>query len=700
MNKKRSSNMIFVIECLVVLMVFIVAVTLLNQQSAMTAFKMWFYQVFCMLVPGCALIRLMKLRSRNVIQFVGLGYGAGYCVSILTYLAMIPLSFIRKNWMPGIRIANLAIAALASAYLLAGAVRERRGFWKRASVQESVTPADTAMAVAVWSAILALLFLAYGLPNRLPNLGSEQAYYFDTLYWIGNGVSLSRGFPPESIRGSGYILQYHYLSSMQLASIERTVGIPVSTLGLTYTLVQSATLMFFGLYCLFLEVLEDRWRIALGILLVYSMGDIATTNNITLSHLVTAPFGYDYGFALSCYGILLLVRLYRANKLSVKYILLYLIVLGLCVGVKAPNGILLLGFEGAICLLWLFNRKKRGGAIAFGIVSVVVCLGVYMVFMGNAQAWLGPATKAETTVAESESAMKLGWEGTSQYSTIVKHWFDDRFKSIPMLNKAVLAIRIVIQYCFRTNAAVFFLMICSAVNMFRNIRQDNGIRLACLLIFLAGTMMALFIPMVGYSQCYFIQGALIFGILMGLYPYRSSLPPDWAALKRAVAIPLIVVTLVNAYNYLQPVVAGAIITMKTGKICILQPQFKDANASGVVTPLEEEGYEWLRQNTDADALLVTNATVHLTSPLMTGVLSERRCWVESQKSPSVDRETADHRIEMIIKYYNYHSKEAYEMMREEGVDYAIVLNRFETGDEYTDNLECVYRNDDIRIYAL
>ena len=704
MRKTRFSKLGLFFACLGILALCVLAVSLLNRQSMVTALKLLFFQVCCMLLPGCALLKLVRFRCNNVIQLFGFSYAAGYCLNILTYFAAVPLSRFMSHWMIAIRIINLALGGASLAYLAVGLIRNPRLFWKRLGVREALSTADIRTALIAWIGVFALSFLAYGLPNRLPNLGSEQAYYFDTLYWIGNALSLSRGFPPESMRGSGYILQYHYLSGVQLASIQKTVDIPVSVLGLGYTSVQSAALLFFGLYCLFREVLRDRRRIALGILLAFSLGDIARTNNNTMSHLITAPFGYDYGFALSCFGVVLLIRLHRADRLLLKESLLFMALLAICVGTKAPNGLLLLGFEGVLCLMWLFDRRKRWPTFALGAISVVLCLGVYLVFMGNAQAWVGQAANASKSAEAGESAssgLRLTLEGTSNYSTIVRQWYNDRFQNANLLTRAVLAIRIILQYCFRTNMAICFLVAWSVVSMLRHRRADNSVPLACLAVLAAGAALALFIPMVGYSQCYLIQGASVYGILLGLYPYESEAAPStWTRLRRWIAIPLIIACLFNTYNYVQPVVAGALETMKTGELTPLSPQFADANPSGLVTPLESEGYDWIREHTSDDAILITNATVYATSPLMTDVFAERRCWVESQKSPSVDRVTADFRIDLILRFFCNYSKRAYEVMREEGVDYAIVLTRFETGNEYTSDLQCVYENQDIKVYAL
>ncbi|MDO4866011.1 MAG: glycosyltransferase 87 family protein [Clostridia bacterium] len=705
MKSSRSGKVGFLLACTGALMLFFLAETLLNQQSVATMLKLFVYQVFCMLVPGYALLRILRIKCRNPIQMFGFSYASGYCVSILAYIAAIPFSFFMENWMVWIARVNYLFAGLSLLYVVCSALRGK-GPCQSFDKMRGVSSREWMLVFGLWIGMFVLSFLAQGLPNRLPDLGSEQAYYFDTLYWIGNGISLSRGFPPESMRGVGHIMSYHYLSSMQFASIEKATGIPVAVFGLAYTCGQSATLLFFGYYSLFKSLTQSRWKTVLAlVLLFFSMGSVEKTGNFLTAHILTTPFGFDYAIAICGFGLQLLTGMAREKRIRWNESVLCVLFLGICLGAKAPIGVLMLGFEGVLCFIWLFDRKTWKKSVILGVASLVICGAVYLAFMMDTSGWqVATASESVPSEAAAGGGLNLSFNGTAAYAQVVKQWYGEEYANLRPVSRFVLLAKIILHYLFYSHMAVAFLGLCTVIAMFRHLRGNNAILYACIAVIIAGLALSLLISLEGYSQSYFIQGALPFGIILALYnPWKDGKEPAPASkaerVKWAVATPLIIACLLNAYLYVQPLVSDAVATMRTGSVQ-LTSYFSESYKSGIVTPLEAEGYRWIRENTDEDSILITNATVYTTSPLMTGVFTERRCWVESMKSPSVPKAIADVRIDQIVRFFTKDSRYAYGKMRDSGVTYSIVLSRFKTGDEYTRGLECVYSNEDIAIYRL
>lgn len=685
----------FFTACLALLALFTAAPAVLNHLTAAEGAAMFGYQVCCMLLPGYALLRLLRFPCRSEIEVFGFSYAAGYCISILCYLMAIPFSHWYENWMVWIARLNYGFAFFSLFGLLlarflgkryqpagGGAVRGGRSF-----------------VLFLWFGLFLLYFLGYGLPNRLPNLGSEQAYYMDTLYWIGNAISLSRGFPPENVRGAGSLLTYHFLSSMQLVSMSKATGLSLQALGLALHYIQSALLLSFGAFIFFSELTSKKRAILLSVvLLLFSMGDFSETNALITSHILTAPFGFEYGLGLYLFAMCLLVRLYRREILSGPELPLYLLFLPICMGVKAPVAVLLLAFEGLLCFRWLFDRRKRWAAVFFGLLSVALCLLVFLGIMNNLDAWL----KSSGTVSRSAAAAAkplLSWEGTSQYSTIIAQWYQPEYYSVQRL-RPILAIKIVLQFIFYTNMPITFLCFWQLIVMLRRPREHSFLYWACFPVLAAALAMTLFISMEGYSQTYFIQAAAVPALMVALYGAANPVRQQKLLLfKRLVAAPLIVATVLNAALFLSHYVDDAIKTMRTGT-AVMTSFTAAALQSGLVTPQEAEGYAWIRENTDPDAILITNATVMPGSPLMTNVFCERRMWVESPRATAVDRATAKYRLALINRFYCRRSSPAQQEIAADGVDFAIVLHRYETGREGVRELNCVFSNDDISVYAM
>lgn len=703
MRKQLVSNWVFILLSIGMMTIFIAIASIYNQLNIITAAKFLFYQFFCMLLPGCALMWMLRIRCRNIIHLFGYSYALGYCISILSYIVYIVLSHIAGAGMRYIRLINLVLGMIAVVYLSISILVKYKRFNHWISGNEHIASSDVLLITMIWGGLFGVYFFCYGLPNRLPNLGSEQAYYVDNLYWIENAISLSKGFPPESLRGSGQILSYHYLSSMQMVSIEKTVGISLQTVGLAYSYIQSVVITTFGLYVLFDNVFTRKSHIVLGVTMVmFSMGYSDLVANYISAHMLTGPFGFDISIGLSAFGFNIIYLHDRQQTFDWRKVFVLLLLLPICLGTKTPAGLLLLGAIGLYCIKGLFIPKHRLRACVIAIVAVALCAGVYLAFMANTSAWfVKDETDSINATSESEG-FTLSMKGISDFSPLIKQYYSTEFENVTGARRVLLFLGTIVSFVFYYHMALAFLCLWTIVRMISNPRANSSyFQWVCVIELIVSLLLSLFVSLIGNSQSYFLQSAVIYAVILGLYENAKQQPlkPDIKLLKRAIFAPLMLVCILNTYIYCYPIVCDQLKTIQTGKV-VLTSRFDYNIVSNTVTPLEYEGYEWIRENSRDDAILISNAMQNTRSPLMTGTFTERRLWVESQMSPSVDRETADHRINMIIQYYNYHSKEAYETMREEGVDYAIVLNRFETGDEYTDNLECVYRNDDIRIYAL
>ena len=344
-----SPNARFVSISLLTLTLFLAVAALYNRTSFGDFFLFLLYQVMCVLLPGYALLRLIRFRCRTIVETVGFSYALGYALGIVTYLLPSPLHHFTDAWMAAIPVIQYVLAIAACIFVV---LDLRRAPTYRVT-DEDIQRNDRTVFFTVWIGVFLLYFLTFGISNRLPGL-ETRAYYGDTFYWVGNTISLSRSFPPESIRGLSEIIEYHYFSSIQLVTVAKTTGISIQTLSLAFSFAESSLLIAFGFFALFSALLRKNSKVMLAVLLLlFATGEYEKTSVYFISNMVIAPFGLDFGLGLLAFALLLLVRQYQAEKWLLRESALYLVLFAADLGTKAPLSVMLLFFEGLLCLYFL-----------------------------------------------------------------------------------------------------------------------------------------------------------------------------------------------------------------------------------------------------------------------------------------------------------------------------------------------------------
>ncbi len=694
LRKQLTGGETLALFCAGMMALFVAAASVLNAVPFWQAGLYWLYQLFSIWLPGLAFIRLLKIRPQRAIVRFGLGYAVGYVLNIFWYILSIPLSFLTASWMVAIPILNITAAVLSVVYF----TLLRR---KKADVPTVFEKKEGIFFLLLWGAVFLLYFVALGMPNRLPGMG-EQAYYVDTLYWLGNAISLSRDFPPESMRGVGEIIYYHYFTSMQLVVAEKTIGLPLQTLGLAFSYLQSTTLIVFGFYLLFETLFKSRLKVGVSfLLLLFSQGLYEQTGVFITSHILTGPFGFDYSMALMAFALWVLIDWLRGNPIRLNTAVLNLLLFIGCLGCKGPIGFVLLFAEGCICLWLLIKRKQVVKILCFGVVTLIVFAAVYLTFMSAGLSWFSDSSSGGTT---GGGGFSLSLQGTANFSPIIRKFYSESAVQLPRIQRAGLAFLLILEYLFHVNMAMFFLCAVRFFKMLKNIQKTDAIQWICFAVIAVAAFLTLFLSMVGGSQVYFIEIALVFVLIFAFYKPKgeSSAPAEkqvfYRKLTGVAVAPLILGCVFSAWHYAFPIMKDAFITIDTG-VASITSRFDYNINSNILNPEEKEGYDWLQKNTDEDAILITNATIYSEGPLMTNVFTERRLWVESNRAPSVSREEADIRI-ALIKAFMEGDPASIAPMQEADVDYVIILTRYRHGGECVSDLDLVYSNPAISIYAL
>ena len=203
---------------LAVLIVFMSVVTGVCNQLSMWEVTLFIcFQIFCVLLPGIAVMTLVPVKGLRSIEKLALTYASGYVFTIFLYvLVMITAG---KTY---VRIAFIFTVILAGVVV----ILKRRG--KTNQPQEPLT-AELDGGVWIWTILAVFLVSLFGFSLRwkAPYAGGLNYYEDDFLYWAGDIVALTKKVPPVNFRSLASDYRYHYLGALQQAAISNVTGMTV-----------------------------------------------------------------------------------------------------------------------------------------------------------------------------------------------------------------------------------------------------------------------------------------------------------------------------------------------------------------------------------------------------------------------------------------------------------------------------------------
>jgi hypothetical protein len=678
-NKINSQFNILYIFILII--IYVILATTVNKLPFISGFLFFVFQVFGIFIPGAGLLLVLKLETENTIRFVGFSYGVGYCLNMVLYILVVPLGL--KNYMP---LFVAFIAAISSAYIILCIRRKKSNVIQMIGYLRT-TSIDAKMVLCISAGLFTLQFLIFGLNNTLPTNG-DRTYYLDTLYWVDNAITLTRGFPLANTRGLGAPFSYHYLTSMQLAQLSLATHIDVTTACLSYSYIQSNLLLSLGLYILFSSIFKKKKIIILAILLIcYTDGYYGQTTVFYVQHLLAAPFGFDIATALASFCISFVITEHKHSLFNWKRLIIFLLLSAACMGSKAPVMCVFLGFLFIYCLNWIFIKKEVNKGLFWGVGCLAVCTCVYFAIMRNSGAWN----------AAGPGGNMLSWQGTISYVPILQKW-DMNLLSEIGFPKGILAGIYIIVFLLLANMSLFFITIIGLIHMVAT-HKFKVIYIAPFFALIGGTCATLLLQQVGFSQVYFIYSAFLYMLIFGLknledIPWNKRRIQEVAT--KGLTGMVIAFSLFFAIKFSHSYIKDGLKTI-TSYTASASSAFADTLKQNNVGSSDYEAYSWIKNNLEKDAVLVTNLTSTKQISLVVSAFTERQMWVESRSSPGVSNDEAYRRFEIIDRCFLHNDYLAINQMKEEGVDYIVYIKREPT---YINDfqLPIIYENATITVY--
>ena len=609
------------------------------------------------------------LKAADIIALsLALGYGA----SLILYTV---LFFLLPTG--GIRIAYIAVSALALCFCAL-----RMG--DRGDVPLVPDDPSRRCFCGFLAAVLVVLTFTFMLPSFLP-VEETNSYYLDNIFWIGNNVELTYAIPPDNFRNVlAPDISYHYLSSIRMALIQTTLGIPAFEACFAYSffdlalLLASAAVMFVHAF-LPADAADFMPVDAAAFLLLFSTGVERFCSMSFLSHLYISSFGFGESFSAMLVFLALLKRYWEHGQISVAEAFAGAFVLALCMGHKGTLGFVCLVVAFVVCAVSLFDKERRRFALLFGLMVLAAGLAVYFALLSKGYG------RNTGDVSNLRSLLS--------------------FPYVKALHDAVCALplpRIVEEGVFLAVYTFLCHPFCwagAAIALVHAIRGKTfDVLDAALLIASSVCVCALrLIPMKGFSQSYFFMAAipLMWGIVFK--DLRVPAAFQGVRIRRAVLAGIAAFTLCFCYQLWIP----KLVIKDAYHLAGRQVPEKLLTMSGFsannVNPEEYEALVWVRENLPEDALYMVDVYDEATrNTYFPGSLSQRHVIMQWHLF-GVENVDFSADVPSVFKG----DAAALEQCKTAGIGYLVQLTTDDPLEEhFPGQIEVVYRNDGVSVYEL
>lgn len=673
MREDKKSNSFF--TCGLILMIIIFSVVTINCFAHMLdisiAVRLTLYMLFCILLPGYTICCLLKIEGEKDVLVLAYSLGLGYSISIIEYLFFIPLKL--GAFFP---VVAAAVALICIIYLV------KKKFFKNGFI---LIPSCHFFVCTLFLLVIFVLeYYTVSMVNTLPGeTPMGNLFHSDLLYWVGNNITATRGFPLQDFRQVDYEYNYHYFSSLFIAQMSMVTGIDVVVLSLYFSSIFSGCLLIYGLYALFTTVIDKSLLIVLGYLFfITADGKYASFE----THLFYMPFGFDYGLAMGMLAISALFFLKKKKGTKISDCILSAVFLGICTGSKGPIGaIVLVGF--GIYSLLLMLKKEWVRAFYWGSIWLGTFLTVYFVFISGSYTSIGPSLDYVGIIGALN-------ENPYVHSVISEYTVLDGLATIPKV------LTVIPLYFFESSYASNILWCLSIAAMCIMIIKKNEKWYYLLIlnaIVMAGNALGIiFIQRGGGSQIYFIMAAMPVALTAGLFAVQNLYK------RRVVLVTALIAAsalLVFQYQRCAPkhrrrIELGISIADKVG--ISWEPTGMYCNN------MQYDTYCWIRDNTDKDSIIAIDnfgtADDFNNQRILAGVLSERYVWNEDSWIFYTEEAV---RRNGIINSINILDDESVRRLQSEGVEYYLQNKQYFTEEiNASDSVNIVFDNGGYRVYQI
>lgn len=645
--------------------------------SVLNGIKYSLFQLFGMLVPGLALLLLLRPQRLSQIELFMYSYVLGYACSIIIYFLVMPFGF--KD---GMIYLYIIVMAISIAYLIY-VIRKKK---RRIEIANDRAGLKICCGIGIVLLVVEII-MSCGL-HTLP-LKQPTSSYQDFLFGIGNTIECSKEYPIINFRA---IFQgryfYHYIYNLHLATMKIILDIPAYHLTAFYSYIQTVLLLIGGSYLFFQSVLGRKKRgIVFGMLLVLFTTGYESAHRMTyLAHMYMTPNNFDIAIAFCMLLVSVIYRQTKCKKVNLTYLFVSMISFVICFGSKAPLGMVAAGVCGILGMLYVIRQRKIKIILPYAVLFLVLGLLIYSnVLSSNAEA-------SVRLSANTEENSVFGWGVVPE----VQKWITSIFGNLPeWLEHLTLGV----YFSFVSYYPIFIVFLLGVIGCFVYYKKVRILDIALFSAVPIGIgITVLFSHPGGGSQYYFLVGALPYAAAFGLrgihkiaYSQKEKLCQQMLSFLCCLCVCL---GILNAYCATEPLFTMNEFRRGMSYIMgrIVKTEDNDSWQANLVYPKEYEGYVWLRENTGEMDVLISDMCIagFTRCTYAQGVFSERYIYIPLNED-----------LDEIRECYKGKEKAIREVMDKSNVRYMVQTRRVTPDLDISESLgTVVFENDAMRIYKL
>lgn len=667
---------------LIELAIFMTITGLIAQVSIYRIVLFLYVQIGVIYFTGRTVLKFIKLKFSNKLSYMFSSYAIGYAVMLVIYL--LSLLFHAPK-------VSVILAYIISGINIVTYLYDCRVCTKESMEIESIDKKHLAIMSIAFFLTSLFMFLCFQARMLSADMTGYVSMFHDDQFWFREAVEGTRGIPMPDFSASGVIRCYHYFSGTWCSFLHYLTGIEIFDICFTFSWVGDLFLLVGGVYVLFAESknMDFKYIIIALIAILFTSGVQKSTFVTYIHQLYVTHRGFLPGYAMGMYTFRLFIKWYEGEKRRTSLLVLCIILLLVTVGMKAPCGCLVLVGMGMICFkMLLFGESKKEKVE--GLISGFLILISFLIFYKLLFTY--PNNPAVYKVVSQRDRLSLT---DSLYFSGYFHNLAEDLSNI-FENKYLSYSVTYVIYWFLSN---FVMGIFIIVAIFRCIRYKICLEIdeiASVVMVICGYLCYTFYSQNGYSQGYFIMSAFPYGMYNTLNIIAKSriVEKDKSKYFDPIVVIMLLILIVGTHKtwtYYSGVAVGGLSNLKNKYDS--EKEYPGSSGNDV-NKKELEALRWLRDNSDEDALLITNLAIINTRSFTTSCYAERQIYIEGEEYGAANQELQNYRVELIKKYYSGDEKAA-EVLIEEGVDYAVVFASVPDYAGYVGDI--IFENDAVKI---
>lgn len=642
-----------------------------------------YVQINVIFLSGQNIRELLKINYRNRLSNIFTSYAIGYAVTLSLYLITLIMTVPKVSIVIAyvISIINLIIAVAN----FKG--KDNIGTWNEV---------DQWIALAAFLLTCIIMFFCFQARLFSAEITGYVYMHPDDQFWFKEAVEGTRTIPMPDFSISGVSRYYHYFSGAWCSFLHYLTGIEIFDVCYSLSWVGDLFLLIGGIYILFVEAsIKDKYLVIAFIAILLTTGMQSSTLTFYINHLYATHFGFLPGYAMGLYTFVLFLYWYKDCKRKLSVLVLCIDIFIITLGLKSPCGCLPLVGIGIVCLAMLFggrNRKDKVDGLIAGLFYFFTFISIYRLlftYPNNSHIYDVAILEKRVSFSPTDSLFYSGY--FKELVINLTNVFENKYVGYIVSYAMYLFLSNFVVGCF----ILLALKICIQYKI--KLRIEN---IASLGIVICGYLMYTLMTQEGYSQVYFLFTLFPYGMFFALNVIvncdeKCNSNRRYNILSFIALSAILILGVYKTIEYYIPNCASY------GWKNLYNHYNASVNYPGStgndVNKKEMEALRWLRDNSDENALLITNLSIINDRSFTTSCYTERQIYIEGGAYGAASQELQNYRINLMKEYYTG-SKAAAEVLTNEGVDYAVIFTSVEDYMEYSGKV--IFENEAVIIIQL